>query len=58
MPSGTAAKIKHAAAAALSQRHDAADFVRSGGKSLIGKHERIKIPPEIIIFKPFHKERV
>src|SRR5947209_10478962 len=49
-----AAEIEHAAAAALRQRKDAADFLRRGGKPLGGKHEGIEFAPEIVIFKPFH----
>ena len=55
---GTAAEIKHAAASTLRQRKDSADLVRRGGESLVGKHKGIKIPPEIVIFKPFHGYRV
>src|SRR4051812_22452216 len=58
VPSRPAAKIEHTASAALGQRKDPADLIRRGSESLVGKHKGIKIPPEIIIFKPFHGYRV
>jgi hypothetical protein len=54
VPARPAAKIEHAAASALGQGKNAGDFVRRGGKPFVGKHEWVKIPPEVVIFKPFH----
>src|SRR5262249_1333660 len=58
MPSRTTAQVQEGATIALGQGDDPLGFLAGGGKALRGKHKRVKIVPEVLVFEPFHRKPV